>query len=486
MSEPTFSRGRKWRIGFNVAVALVSAFALLVMANYLAARHPVRYNWSAAASSKLSPLTTRVLSSLGTNKVKVIVFFYPKDPVFSSVASLIKDYQALAPQLDVEFVNSTLPGRANRVRADFGLAMGDGSRVIFQSNNAFRMVSGTELSDFSFTKDGVPHRSAFKGEQLFTAAIMGVTNARKMKAYFLSGHGEHNPESNDQSGYSKFVKLLNNASVDEVAVLDSLHNRDVPEDCSLLLIVGASSRFNTNELERIDRYLTRGGRLLAAWPIVFQAREPTGLENLLARWNVDVGINFVRDLEGDKVNAQDNVIIANKFGSHPIVRPLLQYQVELPLPRSVGSKAIGATRADAPKTTELIFTSEKGEALDFDGVNAIRKKVGSIPLAVAVEKGGIQGVATDAGTTRIVAMGSSVSFANLALGASANSDFATLAVNWLLNRDEKLMEIPPRAITEYYLSVTEKQMLTLRWIFIAGAPGAALLIGAFVWLKRRI
>jgi hypothetical protein len=69
--------------------------------------------------------------------------------------------------------------------------------------------------------------------------------------------------------------------------------------------------------------------------------------------------------------------------------------------------------------------------------------------------------------------------------SAANQDFATLAANWLMNRDALLTEIPPRAITEYALSITEQQMTTLRWVFMFGAPAAALLIGGIVWLRRR-
>ena len=106
-------------------------------------------------------------------------------------------------------------------------------------------------------------------------------------------------------------------------------------------------------------------------------------------------------------------------------------------------------------------------------------------MAIAVEKGSIQGVASDKGATRVVVVGSSMSFANAAIESAANADFATLAVNWLLNRDVLLTEIPPRAIKEYTLSVTEQQMRTLRWIFMFGVPATALLIGGIVWLRRR-
>lgn len=106
-------------------------------------------------------------------------------------------------------------------------------------------------------------------------------------------------------------------------------------------------------------------------------------------------------------------------------------------------------------------------------------------MAVAVEKGGIQGVTADRGATRIVVVGSSFSFANAVLNYAGNADFANLAVNWLLNRDVLLTDIAPRAISDYTMSLTDEQMSTLRWVFLLGAPGGAMLIGAIVWLRRR-
>jgi hypothetical protein len=97
----------------------------------------------------------------------------------------------------------------------------------------------------------------------------------------------------------------------------------------------------------------------------------------------------------------------------------------------------------------------------------------------------LQGVAADRGATRIVVIGSSVSLGNAGIQLGANADFANLAVNWLLSRDIRLNDIPPRAITEYRLNVTAKQMETLRWIFLAGTPVGTLLLGVVVWIRRR-
>jgi hypothetical protein len=303
----------------------------------------------------------------------------------------------------------------------------------------------------------------------------------------MTGHGEHAPESQeDSSGYLNFARLLSDGGA-EIDLLNTLEDRDVPDDCALLVIPGPEKRFGQNELQRIDKYLKQGGRLLVTFNHVARPRPPMGLEGLLANWNVDVGMNVVQDRANEK-SSEGSVLIAKNFGQHPIVRPLLRASLEMVLPRSISSKAIGASRADAPKATELVFTSERGIAvgrINEKGIGDVERE-GAIPLAIAVEKGGIQGVAADKGATRIVVVGSSVMFANAPLAyQAANADFATLIVNWLLNRDALLMEIPPRAVKEYTLSITEHQMRTLRWIFMFGAPATALLIGGIVWLRRR-
>jgi ABC-2 type transport system permease protein len=482
-AKPSFSKGRKWRIGFHVVVATLSAFALVVMANYLAARHSIRFDWSNAGANKLSASTLRALNSL-TNTVKVIVFFDRNEPLFGQVSSMIKDYQLHCAKLDVEFIDYRYPGRAEVIRRQYeSTSPGDASRVIFDYNGRVRSVMGGELSDFGIGADKEIRRTAFKGEQLFTSAILSVTAPRKTRAYFVTGHGEHDPQSTDDSeGYNRFAKMLVNNDVD-LGVAD-LHSHDVPDDCGLLIIAGPKNRFDLDELDRLERYLSQGGRLLALFRWYAGGDPLTGLESRLLNWNVQIGLNYVVDKDQSSA-ANKWELVARPNGAHPITKPLFRSSIEMIMPRSVSARP-GGVRADAPRATELISTGERGMAVHPEGnQTGSVERVGAIPIAVAVEKGGIQGVASDRGATRIVVLGSSMTFGNAVIQAGANADLANLAVNWLLSRDVRLTDIPPRAITEYRINVTKKQMATLRWIFLAAAPGGALLLGGIVWIRRR-
>jgi len=211
-----------------------------------------------------------------------------------------------------------------------------------------------------------------------------------------------------------------------------------------------------------------------------------GIESLLYKWNVQVGFDVVRD-DGQAQADDPNIIIASHYGSHPVVRSLLRSSLGLVAPRSVSQRVNPQTAADAPKVTELLFTSSSGYSAVMQEANrGVRQRQGSIPLAVAGERGGIQGVKTERGAARFVVAGDAVFLSNTLINYAANADFAALALNWLLNRDSLLSEIQPSPVSEYQIVLTQQQMSQLKWLFLVLAPGIVMILGFFVWLRRRV
>src|SRR5438552_562588 len=166
---PSFSLARKWSISLNVLVSSLTVLALVVMVNYLAARHFKRFSLSESAQIQLSPLTVRVLSSL-TNDVKVIVYFDRREPLYDSVWALLKEYSLRDSHIKVEGVDYERdPGLANVTKATYKLnKLGEKDLVIFESAGKKKFVYQTELSDIDvqpmISGQGQPRRSHFKGE----------------------------------------------------------------------------------------------------------------------------------------------------------------------------------------------------------------------------------------------------------------------------------------------------------------------------------
>src|SRR5688572_25125905 len=146
--KPTFSPARKWSISLNVILSTLALLAVILMVNYLGARHFWRLPLSFNAQTELSPLTQRILGGV-TNPVKVIVFFEKQEPLFDSVWGLLKEYRFACPKLRVEAVDYiSNPAAAELIRAKYKLAsVSDKDLVIFDCEGRTRFVNSGELSE---------------------------------------------------------------------------------------------------------------------------------------------------------------------------------------------------------------------------------------------------------------------------------------------------------------------------------------------------
>jgi ABC-type uncharacterized transport system involved in gliding motility auxiliary subunit len=483
--QPSFTRGRLWNVSFHVVLSSLALLGVIAMLNYLAHRHNQRLYISQVAAQKLTPLTLQALANL-TNTVKIICFFDRQEALFGAVATLLKEYQAHSSKIELEFVDNTMPGRAQAIRSEYKLvAEGDISRVIFDSRSQVRTVLSTELSEYGMTPQQEVRRTGFRGEQLFTSAILNVTQTKPVRVYFLTGHDEHALNEEDQ-GYGRFAKMLQNNNMRLAALPPLMGTNEIPSDCGLLIAAGPRRRLEQDELIKIDRYLARGGRMFVLFNVL-QRQLPVGLEQLLLNWNIAVGLDWVQDPSQAEAR-QTSAFLARNYGTHPIVRSLLRSSVFLAAPRSVSQRPGVQPTPDGPKVTEILFTTSEGRVLSSEDnfQTATVVKEGSIPLAVAAERGTIQGVSAEDGSTRIVAVGESLLVSNLVIGRAANSDFANQIVNWLVNRDALLNEIGPSPLSEYQLLLTEEQMTQVRWLFLGAIPGAVVVFGFFVWMRRRV
>jgi len=492
-SPPSFSRARKWSLSLNTLVSAVAVLALVLMANYLAARHYTRWSWSDGTQAQLSPLTLRVLSTV-TNPVKATLYFDNQDPLYEMCYSLLKAYRFANDQIQLNVVHYVdEPGAAELVKRKYNLSDTDRDMVIFECQERPQVVYQRDLSEIDIQalatgQSGEARRTHFNGEALFTSAIYSVINTRQAKAYFLAGHYEHDPEADDGlMGYSRFARVLHGNNI-QLAKLRLEGPNDVPADCNLLVIAGPRTEFQPDVLEKIDRYLKRGGRLFLLFNYN-NVLQRTGLEHILAAWGVSVGQNVVIDEKSHDSKDRNNMVVST-YGTHPLMKPILGYQLYLVLPRSVAKSPRGASAADAPQVEPLAYSTTAGRIITdirSDGrmLGSVSDVKGTVPLMVAVEKGGIRNVSAERGTTRMVIAGDSLFLNNNNIDREGNHQFANHSINWLLARNDLLVSVPPRPIAKYKLTMTATQMSAARWILMGAFPAGVLLLGALVWLQRR-
>ncbi|MEW6303197.1 MAG: Gldg family protein [Verrucomicrobiota bacterium] len=489
-SRPSYSALQRWSSAFNVSVSVLAVLAIVVMVNYLAIGHSLRAHWSGSAAQPLSPLTHQVLESL-TNQVRIVVFFDKADPLYSSVSKLINEYRLACSKLIIETVDPDRdPSGAATVREKYKLSpLSDNNVVIFECNDKAEAVYGSRLSDYNVDelvkqgkKEGQVKRTAFKGEMMFTSAIVAVTDPRPYKVYFMLDYAVGGKEQHEL-GYENLRDFLADNKI-QYGVVDLVGTNDIPGSCDLLLIAGRKMPFLDDELRKLDRYLTKGGRAL----ILLNQTSATGLETYLTKWGVAVGEDRVFDPQNCSPGYNDLYI--RSFGLHPTVRPIAQSSVPIHFAtaRTVGRSPSAPRAADAPQVEEIAFTGEQGVAYQMRNGQPTpgpRDRVGKLPVAVAVEKGGLKGVNVERGATRLIVTGDAYFLNNHMLRAVANRDFAWHSIQWLLDRSRLTEGIGPRPVNEFVLRMTSTETVAVRWILLAALPGSVLFLGLLVWLQRR-
>src|SRR4030095_11309946 len=214
-------------------------------------------------------LTMQILGAT-TNDVRVTLYFDPEEPLYEMCHSLLKAYANANSHITLDVVDYVRdPGKARSVKAQYKLSeVTDRDLVIFDSKNGKgprAQVYASELSEYDMQpllalQTAEVRRTHFKGELLFTSALLKLIMPRPLKVYFLEGHGEHSPDATDKiSGYSQFADVLaENALKGEKLCLEG--SSVVPADCNLLVVAGPRSAMQQEVIEKIDRYLKEGGR----------------------------------------------------------------------------------------------------------------------------------------------------------------------------------------------------------------------------------
>ncbi|HEX2224797.1 MAG TPA: GldG family protein [Thermoanaerobaculia bacterium] len=491
----SLSRRQLIRTG-TLSAGVLLTIALLVILNYFGWKYFQRFDWTGSDLYSLSEKTENVLKDLDRD-VEFVVFLSPEQrDLFEPTRELLDRYRAASTRVKVRIVDpeknlieaQQLAQRYNLTSTGVVVAAGEDRRVIDSADLA-------ELDFSALQMGGEAQMTGFKGEQLFTSAILQLVEGRKPKILFVTGHGERSLDDRTPRGFAGAQEILgaDNFEIEEWA---SLGKNAVPAGTDLVVIAGPTGTFSPPELNALAAYVDGGGRLLVLLdPTLGQAAGSglvnTGLEGWLPRYGVQVGQTIVIDPPNGMPFFGPETFFVQSYGDSPIVAPFSQggLSVFLNLARSVG--ATGNAPAGL-KTVELMRSSPEGWGeTGFDRLENVQKDAadvqGPVPLAVAVER---EAPAAPAGgaaprSMRLVVIGDSDFAANQLLqNRTENQVLLANTFNWLVER-ESLLGIPPKQTEQVRLSLTGGQM---RWVFLLSLlilPGLAIISGAVVYLRRR-
>src|SRR6185436_9001468 len=168
------------------------------------------------------------------------------------------------------------------------------------------------------------------------------------------------------------------------------------------------------------------------------------------------------------------VVLADHYGNHPIVRSLAEAKLPVifQLSRSV---AKAEKPPDGVAESMLVETSAEGwgERNLKDLASEVKKDAtdlaGPVSLAVAIGPAD-EAKPAPSSAARIVVVGNSRYATNGALANGANGIFFANAIHWLAGA-EKQIGIPPKTPDQTSLTLSETQLRRIAIASIAGLPG---------------
>lgn len=486
----TFASARRRRTAHLLAQGLL-ILTLVGGLNFVATRHAWRVDLSRHARHSLSAETRSYLKELAAPVTIVVTFTENADDdnlvqAYRDIRTLLRDYvdaSSANPRgpIKVEFIDVF----RNRAAAErHGIS--DPSRVFVFSDGKPREI---KLQEIYRIKDG--EKVAFTGEQAFTAAILDVTRAEKQKIYFLVGHGEMDPaDPSPDRGLSvlKDELLLRNF---QVGLVDLPTARALPPDAALLICVGTQGRYSPAEQELLRRHLaTQAGRLL----LLLNPASPHGLDDLLFDWGVQADDVVVIDPGPDgRADTGDLVAYPATDTPHPVVNFLADNKIALRFgPSRVVRADPGRSLDPGLSVTPLVGASPTawGERSYRQRGVPTRDETDLLPpprlsLGTASERVPPKGALPfSVRGGRLVVFGDADWIANQRLAAGGNAMLALSAINWLVDRDTQL-NLPPRPIEKFQLTLSSAQLGRLRLALLLALPAAAATLGLLVYWNRR-
>jgi len=486
----------------NTALNVALIAGILIVINVLAFRYGGRaLDLTRERTFSLESLTNNQLSTLDRPVTFTLI----------SGRSPLATLQSERIQQLLELYKAANPGRVRLITLDPflepekyeaivkripGVAVTQGGGVLIEygegEKSTHSVVRYSELFELPATgrieDQAALYESTFHGETAITSALIALREGKKPRIYFTTGHGEPSLEENRPREHGIGVWRARLAATGaEVSELNLLEG-GIPDDATLLVIVGPKTPFRTDEVTKLRGYVDQGSPIL----LLLGNQEKTGLEELLRSYNIDFGRGTIVDQRLSAPGRPQFVYVPITGAlRHPILDSLIGRFVLTPSSAPLRILGFGGS---APLNTKVMATP----LLRTSNLSWAESDLTQRPLKLDQgpdEKGPLNvGVAVsdrlksgkpDEGKGRIVL------FSSPALGDNdqlqeepTNQDLLMNSVAWLRGRPD-LRGIAPR--THVSMTLLADPVLRFRLIMVPTVMAVLLVIGLGIstYLARR-
>lgn len=462
---------RGTRYGASAALLIVMALGVVVLANAVSLRYNARWDLTENKRHSLSPQTVKLLKAL-TTPVEVIGFFRSDTPGKRTAEDLLKQYaQASGGKFTYRVEDpDRSPGLARRYGVEsYGT-------LVMQSGEKSEKVLDAE-------------------EERLTNALVKVTRPGNPIVYFVKGHGERDISSAERTGMSQAKEQLEKANY-TVKDLELARTGKVPPDAAVVIVAGPKTDLLPPELTALDDYLAQGGHVL----VMADPLQADGLAKYLAKYGVTLGEDLVVEPSpiGRLLGVGPEVPLVMQYEQHPITKDMAKVMTGFPLtrsvspaktpPKGVSATALAKTSGESWGETDLAGL-RRGQPASRDD----KDTPGPVPVLIAVTiepppnakpAGPAAADESKKPKGRLVVLGTSTLASNQALGFQGNRDLFLNIVAWLAGQEDEIA-VRPKDPRQNPIFATEAQKNAILWLSIVVLPGAVMVCGIALVVRRR-
>ncbi|RJQ65596.1 MAG: hypothetical protein C4530_00470 [Desulfobacteraceae bacterium] len=438
----------KFKLHFAILALLVAGTLTLVQ--MLAERRGGRVDITANLRNSISEKSIAVLTRLEA-PLRVTAFYGEGDTGRRELETLLRAYASANPLFTYALVNPAKnPGLAQ------ALDVQSHGTLVFEYRSLRKKLIGRE-------------------EEAITNTVLALTENRPKTVYFLSGHGEKSIED----GYRSLQRALHG----ENYILRELYLTEtggVPPDAHCLVIAGPRKELIASESAALDRYLDRGGNLLA----LIDPYSDGGLKPLIEDYGIVLHENSIVDRNSQLSGGEYLFPAVSRYQPHAITRNMT-YMSFFPVARSLAVKSENGKGAE-PRPLALTSPGSWGET-DRGGLlegRAAFQSGSDLPGPLILAAVTARKLEPTGKESRIAVFGDSDFASDDYLDISGNKDFILNTIAWLAEAENRIT-LRSRPSGFMPIILTQNQSRLMFWLSLVLLPGLIAAAGAAVGIRSR-
>jgi ABC-type uncharacterized transport system involved in gliding motility auxiliary subunit len=427
-------------------------FALLVLigagaAGFLTSRHAIVSDWTYRSRASVPPETRAILAKFD-GPVDIVSYASPQGDLRERVATVLKRYQQVKPDLRLRFVDPQQDPAAMR---NLGITV-DGEMILHYRDREQRLDTLTELT--------------------LTDAFERLVRGSDRIVAFVTGDGERRADGDANADLGTFMSQLEHSGMRAVP-LNFSQVTNVPDHTDLVVLASPQAALSAGASKALSDYIANGGNVL--W-LADPGNQDPSLQPLADALGIRILPGEVIDTSNAALGLKDPRMIA--LGDYPPSAITRGFTLATLFPEVA---PLAQTRKSDWKIDPILRTSPQATMQSLGAASTAPLK-GPLDFGFALSRLSPSPAKSE---QRIVVLGNGDFLSNSFLGNGGNRALGERIFNWLLG-DDQLLSMPPRGAPDRALNVSQAELDVLSIGFIVGLPLLLLIIGgAIAWRRRR-